>query len=363
MVAMSSCTEDYNADVAAPQSWEQEELTDIPDFSLTAAPDINLETNTAETVQFVTYQASELADGAKLGDVIIEVASTEDGAKTAITHTEGAIAAESLQKMIEGYFGKAAELRTLYVSAYTTANFEGQASCLVADAVTVNVMPKTPIIVPEYYLVGGLQGWDPANRAASFYPIDAAAGTLSYTTDFSAYPDGTVGNAPNFKIFAADQMGSWDNGNYGTAIDGDTSLTGTIVALGGAIMCPTNEIYTLNIDMINNTYEMILAEDQAPATYSAVGLVGLFNGWNADAALTEVTPHNWYLEGFVHEAAGELKFRADGKWDISWGSGTDVGDVNYGVAYINGGNMVVPAGTYNVYFNDITGQFYFITVE
>ncbi len=361
MVALGSCTEDYNADVAAPQEWEQGEMVTIPDFSLTAAADINLETAEAETVQLVNYTFGELPEGGETGEVIIEVAKAAGEPKSVVEHTDGAVTVDYLQSLIEGYYGKAAELRTLSITAHSSMVLAGEVSYLKAPAaVEAKVMPKTPVIVPEFYLVGGLQGWNPSSYAVAFYPVDAKAATLSYTTNFSSYPDGSTGT-PNFKIFGADQIGSWDN-CYGAAIDGDTSLSGMVTLNGGAIQAPTNDIYTLSIDMLNLKYEMTLAADQAPKTYNAIGLIGVFNNWGGDAALTEVTPHNWAILGFEHTAAGELKFRANGKWDDSWG-GLDYSAANYGVLAYNGGNINLPAGKYNVYFNDITCQTYFVTVE
>lgn len=44
MFVISSCTEDYNKDVAEPQAWDQEAVFEMSDYSLTAASDINLDT-------------------------------------------------------------------------------------------------------------------------------------------------------------------------------------------------------------------------------------------------------------------------------------------------------------------------------
>ncbi len=352
---MSSCTEDYNADVAAPQSWGQEEASQVSELTLTAAPDIDLESNTAESVQFVNFQISSIPEGSELDDVVIEVCTAEDATTTTINHTNGLVLAEDLQLLVEAYYGKSAEWRTFLVNSHTTLNVDGEAFYIASSSTTeVNILPKTPVVIPEYYIVGNVQGWSVDNKSIAFYPVDAEAGTLSITTSLAD----SDGNA-YFKIFSGAQMGSWDN-CYGTEVDGDTSLTGKLIDNGNAIQAPSSEIYTLSIDVISNTYEMVLADDQASTTYTAIGLIGAFNSWGADLALTEVAPHNWMVEGFVQEDDGELKFRANNDWAISWGAALNIGDVSYGVLAQNGDNLTVPAGTYNVYFNDITGQTYFI---
>lgn len=226
--------------------------------------------------------------------------------------------------------------------------------------ITLNMMDYTyeiKEIVPEYYLVGNLQNWSDGAKTCILYPSSKTV--FSYTTDFSI--DGT--KDPNFKIWMGADFGNW-NAAYGTAIDGDTSLEGTLVANGGAIMAPTkNEIYTLTVDMVDLTYKMEKIAEQSPTAYQYVSLIGEFNGWGGDADLIQVTPHNWYGEA-IEITAGNLKFRANHDWTISWGSvteGANIGEQNYGTTTTTDGkDMYVPAGTYNVFFNDITGEFVFI---
>ena len=110
------------------------------------------------------------------------------------------------------------------------------------------------------------------------------------------------------------------------------------------------------------TYTWTRLENQKPATYSTVGLIGVGNDWDNDIVMTEVAPHNWYVNTTI-TADCEVKFRADNAWTISWGSGMDLADQNYGTADINGGNMKIAAGTYDIYFNDITTEYVFVAAE
>jgi hypothetical protein len=55
----------------------------------------------------------------------------------------------------------------------------------------------------------------------------------------------------------------------------------------------------------------------------------------------------------------ELKFAAEGAWDVNWGAN----DFPYGVGVGNGPNIPVRAGTYNVFFNDILGTYNFVAVQ
>ena len=162
-------------------------------------------------------------------------------------------------------------------------------------------------------------------------------------------------------------MNNWD-GAYGAEKGTGAAASGKIVsnASNGAdnIVPPTTgEYYTLTIDMATMTYTWTKRDDQAPTEYQTIGLVGAFNNWDAatSTAMTQVAgaPHNWYVTTTLPE--GELKFCADNAWTVSWGESNNIGDRNYGTgSTVNAPNMTVPAGTYTIYFNDITGQYVFI---
>ena len=75
--------------------------------------------------------------------------------------------------------------------------------------------------------------------------------------------------------------------------------------------------------------------------------------------MTQVNPHNWSLIGLVVEKDGGLKFKGNASWDVNWGCEADMATSYFGKGSQNGANIVVPAGTYDVFFNDITGEFVF----
>ena len=73
--------------------------------------------------------------------------------------------------------------------------------------------------------------------------------------------------------------------------------------------------------------------------------------------------HNWYISNLEIAEASEFKFKANHDWAVNWGSDADLTKTYFGVGAQNGSNIVLPAGTYNIYFNDITGQFVVEAVE
>ena len=66
----------------------------------------------------------------------------------------------------------------------------------------------------------------------------------------------------------------------------------------------------------------------------------------------------WYGQ-FNDSEDGEVKFAADGGWDVNWGAA----EFPYGTGVQGGSNIPYKAGSYSVYLNDITGQYMFIANE
>ena len=217
---------------------------------------------------------------------------------------------------------------------------------------TINMMDytyKITALAPEYFILGDKPfGWNVNDKKFMMYPETATVHT--YTTKFEG----------NIKMINSNDMGTnnWD-ACYGTPTDGDTSASAGLKQSAGAIHVPETGFYTLSVDFGAMTYTWSKCENQEPTEYTNISLIGDFNGWGADADLEQIAPHNWAISNFVGENAGGLKFRANHDWAINWGATLNVTDINYGIGVGNGDNITVPAGTYNVFFNDITGDFVF----
>nr|MBR2110482.1 hypothetical protein [Alistipes sp.] len=91
------------------------------------------------------------------------------------------------------------------------------------------------------------------------------------------------------------------------------------------------------------------------------GLIGSFagSGWGTDVAMT--IDGDWaYVKNVSLANGDEFKFRADGSWDLSYGSACDVNVGETYTTYNNGGNMkfVGDDGAYNIYFSMVDAKFY-----
>ena len=227
---------------------------------------------------------------------------------------------------------------------------------------TINMMDYTysiKQIAPEYYLVGALQSWSDQNMSCLMTAETAMV--QNFTTKWT-------GDA-NMKIWLGSDFGKWDNAFGSASGDGVNTAEGKLKAGGGAIVCPEKgAYYTFTADFSTMTYKWTKLANQNPTEFKHVSLIGVGGKWNDgdDIDLKQEAPHNWYLAK-QEIPAGGLKIRADHKWrdDGNWGFAEGQNYENKGTLITSGGsgNIPVPAGTYNIYFNDITGAYAFVEVK
>lgn len=223
---------------------------------------------------------------------------------------------------------------------------------------TINMMDYTYTIkqiAPEYYLVGKLQGWSdkPENKTCLMYAETPMV--QSYTTQWK--------DDANLKIWLGSDFGVWANA-YGAKDDGDNSVEGKIAG-SGAIVCPEpGAFYTFKADFSTMTYKWTKLENQNPTAYEKVGLIGVGGDWDKDVDMTEVTPHNWFIEKTFPE--GSFKIRANHKWDdaANWGFAEGQEFSSTGKLITSGGSkdIKIAAGKYRIFFNDITLEYAIIAV-
>ena len=239
-----------------------------------------------------------------------------------------------------------------------------QSADYVAYRVTINALEMTFKIegisaVPEYYAVGTVTSWNAGEKVCAMFPTSSNSITLtSYFT-----------GAWDMRMWPAENFGNWDLGKaIGTAVNGDTAASGSLcwnTDNDGNLASPAAGYYTLDCDLGTMTYKWTKYEG-ATTTYDKIGLVGGNDDWDNDIFLTQVQSNNsdgqpthvWYALGVkIESCTWGVKFRANGSWDTSWGKG----DKGFPYAQSNtGDNIPFEPGTYNVYFNDLTGHYFFV---
>ncbi|HCK24975.1 MAG TPA: DUF5115 domain-containing protein, partial [Bacteroides graminisolvens] len=139
--ALVACDEDFNEDVAAPQSWEQEDGKSVS-FSATAASAIDLATVTTDSVAVCSFTAPPVSEGQTITGFDL---SFDQKILLNLTPT-GKVATADLQSAVTQLFGKRPQARTMkgVVHAYMKTN--GQVFRASSDTIDIIVTPVAPVI-------------------------------------------------------------------------------------------------------------------------------------------------------------------------------------------------------------------------
>ena len=167
--------------------------------------------------------------------------------------------------------------------------------------------------------------------------------------------------------FRADD--AWDV-NWGGA-EGALSAGGADIAVTAGdyriyvnLNDPANPTYELNKGMFGKEEPVggNTTPEPEPEPTPVVGwsLIGAFNGWAGDLMLT--SDGTFYVVKGA-ELEGELKFRKDGDWAVNFGLAEGAAfEANAEIAVAqDGANLVVTAGTYDVYLDAENAKAWFIT--
>jgi hypothetical protein len=276
----------------------------------------------------------------------LQLATTEDFSQP--IYTSALIENET----IEVWAVKLYELLTAYgISDGSTATVYVRVSChgSNSDVFSFKVLNHLIQEMPDtWYLVGydiadGNWGNSVSQLGISNIPMYVDDGSGKNTTlTFTGYFGGQ-----GFK--AVRTLGSWSD---------QVSASGDYIGFFEGSNIRLNGYHTITMNPSRGEVYTTPLTD-TPVAYSSISMIGDFNGWGSDLEMTQVAGvlHNWYAE-LELTADTYLKFRANKSWDKNWGST----DFPYGQDSDNGINANIPvkAGTYKVFFNDITGHYVFL---
>lgn len=172
---------------------------------------------------------------------------------------------------------------------------------------------------PVLYMKGDANGWDG-------YDYLSGEDGVKFTGFMYLNQNG-------FKFTTAPD---WSGTGYGANFD-------TAPDAANIVITEPAGYYQVDVDLSEKTYTL------TPIT--SIGIIGSAspNGWDSDVDMTYV-PYNkdtkevngyWEVKN-ITLSAGEIKFRANDGWDISWGGELD------NLTTKNGGNITVEAGTYDI---------------
>ena len=374
-IILASCNGDYD-DWAQPQHNPQEEAITIPGFTATpVVQSIDCSNVTTDSVSIFTLSEAALPEGFTLDNARLEIIPQgEDNAikKNVNASIEGKSAVADLAEVTASFYGKRPIAHSFVAHVYLNAVKNGDAVLIDAGKFNLEMTPKAPFIDSGYYLVGDMTDWKLSpdfkftHSGANVY--EDSKFTLVFTTkdDKQGWKIIPQGNVDTGNIWAVEND---PKGVVGIENDGDDAMKGTLLTTtskgekAGAGKIAKAGTYMMTINMMDYTYEIV-----KPTEFEYVALIGVGGKWSDgdDIDLTQVTPHNWYKAN-VEIPDGGFKIRADHKWrdDGNWGFDAGQNYESKGTLITSGGsnNIPVPAGTYNIYFNDITGAYAFVEVK
>ena len=219
--------------------------------------------------------------------------------------------------------------------------------------------PEFEGVATEWGIVGDVNGWNAPDITMYTTPTEGL-----FVARNVEMPAG------GFKIRA---NGAWvDTANYGVETAGTVAVDHVykvITGGGSGNMTVAAGTYDIWFDLTNTkVYIMTPGKDIAEAkTGTPVApltdtwyLVGDFNGWTpADAAYKMTAEGEWYVfKNFTANGNG-VKFVADDKWSVNRGGSFKA---NAAISLTQGGaDMMVTAGTYDVYLSADAKTGYFMT--
>ena len=309
---LTACVAEYTAAPEPPQAWEQEEFVTLP-----------------ATVEVASVQAIDLAKVSEETVVVgtlTPLAVTEGEVKYSIVFEEEykftvdenlAVPVDSLQKVVVAEFGKRPTARTLSAVINADVMVGGQASLILSEPFNVVVTPVAPFISTGYYLIGNMNDWSTDN-AKNFKFKHSGKDVYEdpvFTITFTAGGDCYWKIIPQSNY---DVDNPWRDNNaegvLGTAVDGDSSLDGTLVTTSPQAGKIAEEgMYKMTINMMEYSYSIQKLEFE-----EYIYVPGNHQGWNPGAAPALWCPNFDGVYTGYSNLDGDFKFTRVRGWDSEY---------------------------------------------
>jgi len=214
------------------------------------------------------------------------------------------------------------------VEARVRSTVSAKVDTIYSNKLTLTVKPYLVIInYPSLWVPGDYQGWSP-NTAPKISSVFANG-------QYEGYVNIPAGGTYQFK-FTSDP--DWNHTNYGyaTGATSGNDASGTLSTSGSAgnLYVPVAGYFRMKANVPALTWSV---------TKTTWSLIGDFNGWGADVAMT-YNPATQVWTGTINPAAaGGFKFRANNNWPINFGDNGANGSLEY-----DGSNINITPGAHTI---------------
>lgn len=323
MLVFTACTEDFNEDVASPQRWEQEKAKSVK-FAAEKAQDIDLNVVSSEKVKVCSITKPSLTEGRVKG---YELYLDE---KTALeVDSLGQVRTSALQDSVVALYGRRPEMRTVKGRLYALVSVGGQTLRSDSVPLTFSVKPKAPFIDKAYYLIGNMNEWKAddvsklikLNQSGDVYenPVFSTILKVPANCYWKVIPQKRVD-----AFVKGEAQNVWGEGVLGCAVDGDESVSGTLLADGNAMKIKDAGWVKIELNMLDYTYKVTLLGNVSPYLY----VPGNHQGWSPETAPFVYSADFMNYSGFV-SLDGEFKFTSEQTWKgTNYGAGEADGSLS-----------------------------------
>lgn len=333
---LSSCTYGGYDDWAAPQGFDAENAKQVA-FSATAADPVDLNTNAADVIKLANFSAPSNSDGSTITYKIVM-----GGTQTLSLDASGQVTRTDLTTAVQNLYGKSPKQRTVKSLVYAyCVDANGQSIYGRSDTINVKVSLKAPFIDSAYYLVGDMNGWATDNSAFTHSTKDVYEDPvftiIFQTTKANCYWQIIPQNCKDSGNIWGDKVSA--KGVVGVAVDGDTSMSGNLLAGAGAKAGKLTDIgwYKMTLNMMDYTYKI-----EAISPY--LWVPGNHQDWKPANAPKLYSPDNDMTYSGYTALNGGFKFTTAPDWDhTAYGMGASEGTIDAA-----GGNISADAGFYYV---------------
>lgn len=253
------------------------------------------------------------------------------------------------------------------IASVRDASMRDYSSIVSSNNVSLNVIPYFINLAPTiWYMVGnniGTASWSNTADGAGkglipLLPSSTEENVIAHIGYFKA--------ETQFKFVLT--PGNWDDQLNYENVDQDSIDAAIITDKDGDNHNIGIEADGYYVVKVNTSTKKIVVKpyEKTVKTFNTMGMPGTQNDWSPAAAEWQMTAcetlngenHTWTAT-FEADANGKVKFAANGAWDDNWGAEA----FPYGTGTQGGPNIPFEAGSYTVFFNDISGQYYFIVNE
>ena len=316
-LSATSCSEDFNEDVAAPQSWEQEAAITLPTVAANPVASIDLAT-AGDSVKVFTVSNATMPEGTTVTNYRLQM-SAENHTAEVKADNNGKIATADLQAFIENAYGKRPTEREISAHVFANLMKDGQASLLNLSIINILATPVAPQISKNYYLIGAPSAWDPTcvtmpfNHSGKDVYEDPVFSIVFPATEgeiwFAVTDDITVEKNDWSQVFGCAE-GNGNNGEEGTLkrradLTDDGSFK--VVVNGDA------KFIKMTLNMMEYTYKI---EKLNFAEF--IYVPGNHQGWSPEKAPALQSPNfDGVYVGYTY-LNGNFKFTKERNWNAEY---------------------------------------------